>query len=291
MHYWQFERDEVAMTHLDSSTEISAQTSAGGIFLLIDAAQYPGVWRILQYRFRRLPWVSLAFDNQATSAPILVHAATNQTRTLAWFLEHTKDMHCLSWIESPLSLSDLADHLRKLMRVEANDGASYDIRYYDTRILSAWYQMLDASQEACVLGPITSWTYLDRDGMPCTLFGQANPEIRVTAMLKLTADQEKRLLAAALPDIVLEQLEQNGNADLAAMPRAQRYAFVADQVNKATSQYGIVSTQELVLFCSLALGIGRNFDKLLPVAQVLRKFGGAACEVSRPGAYSAFQSA
>lgn len=291
MCYWQFQRDEVVMMHSNSSTGISAHTATGGIFLLIDAAQYPGIWRILQYRFRRLPWISLAQDNQVESGPILLHATTNQTRTLAWFLEHTKDLHCLSWMESPLGLSDLASHLRNLMRVEANDGASYDIRFYDTRILPAWYQMLDANQEARALGPITSWTYLDRDGMPCTLFGHANAELRAAAMLKLTAEQENVLLNAALPDIVLEHLEQNGNADLAAMPRAQRYGFIADQVRKATSQYGIVSTQELVLFCSLALGIGRNFDKLLPVAQVLRKFAGAASTASRPSGYSAFQSA
>jgi hypothetical protein len=279
------------MMQSEPSPGISS-SAANSIFLLIDAAQYPGIWRILQYRFRRLPWVSLAVqDSHAESGPVLLHLSSNQTRTLAWFLEHTKDLHCLSWIESSLALTDLAAHLRNLMRIEAEDGASYDIRYYDTRILPAWYQMLDASQEACALGPILSWTYLDRDGMPCTLFGHANTEVRATTLLKLQATQERVLLEAALPDIVLERLEQNGNADLAAMPRAQRYAFIADQVKKATTQYGIASTQELVLFCSLALGIGRNFDKLLPVAQVLRKFAGAAGAVAHTSGYAPLQNA
>jgi hypothetical protein len=237
-----------------------------------------------------MPWIFLSEQgSHAESGPVLLHATSNQTRTLAWFLEHTKGLHCLSWLESPLGLAALAGHLRSLMRIEAGDGAGYDIRYYDTRILPTWYQMLDASQEAYALGPIASWTYLDRDGMPCTLFGHANAEAPATEILKLTVAQERTLLEASLPDIILERLEQNGNADLAAMPRALRYDFIADQVRKATTQYGIASIQEIVLFCSLALGIGRNFDKLLPVAQVLQKFAGACAAPG--GGYAFLQNA
>ncbi len=249
------------------------QANTNGVFLLIDTAQYPGIWRILQYRFRRLPWVSLSKNaNSAEPGPVLVQVTSNQTRTLAWFLEHTQGMHCMSWIVSSVGLMDLREHLRSLTRVETEEGLKYVMRYYDTRILPIWYQMLDHLQEEHALGPITSWAYMDRDGMPCTLFGHAQTAIPPVQTLKLTATQGTSLLDAALPDMVMKQLEQNGNADLAAMPQAQRYDFIADQVYKATKQYGIRSTQEIVLFCSLALGIGRNFDKLLPVAKVLQKF-------------------
>ncbi len=257
----------------DTPQQDPGQANANGVFLLIDTAQYPGIWRILQYRFRRLPWVSLAKNPaQSELGPVLVHVTSNQTRTLAWFLEHTQGMHCMSWVVASVGLMELREHLRSLSRVETQEGAKYVMRYYDTRILPIWYQMLDHLQEAHALGPITSWAYMDRDGMPCTLFGHAQTVIPAVQTLKLTPAQEEALLDAALPDIVLQQLEQNGNADLAAMPQAQRYAFIADQVYKATKQYGIRSTHEIVLFCSLALGIGRNFDKLLPVAQVLQKF-------------------
>lgn len=280
------------MMQSDISNGTTGPGTASSIFLLIDSAQYPGIWRILQYRFRRVSWISLSENgNDIESHPVLLHVDSNQTRTLAWFLEHTADLHCLSWLESPLALPDLAAHLRSLTRVEAEDGESYDIRFYDTRILPAWYQMLDTSQEASALGPIASWTYLGRDGMPCTLFGHARLDARACDMMKLTAAQERLLLEAALPDIVLKHLEQNGNADLAAMPRAQRYSFIADQVQKATTQYGIASIQELVLFCSLALGVGRNFDKLLPVAQVLKKFASAAAMAGRETAFPSLQGA
>lgn len=247
--------------------------ASNGIFLLIDAVQYPGIWRILQFRFRRLPWISLASTaGQTELSPVLIHVTADQTRTLAWFLEHTQGMHCLSWIVSSADLLSLRDHLRSLSRIEAVDGSRYIMRFYDTRILPAWYQMLSYEQELHALGPMISWAYMDREGMPCTLFGHAKPVVPPSYTMRLTPVQEQQLLDAALPDIVLERLEQNGNADLLAMQKSQRYAFVADQVNKAKQQYGIHATQEIVLFCSLALGIGRNFDKLLPVAQVLQKF-------------------
>lgn len=278
----------MALSEIDGTAAIACPPAASSLFLLIDAAQYPGIWRILQYRFRRLPWANLAEDDHGSeSAPVLLHVTSNQTRTLAWFLEHTKGLHCLSWIESSLGLDAMREHLRSLARVEAEDGARYEMRYYDTRILPAWYQMLDTPQEAHALGPLNSWTYLDRDGLPCTLFGHAHAQAPDARILQLTAAQERALLEATLPDIILEHLEQNGNADLAAMPRVQRYGFIADQVKKATSQYGICTTKEIALFCSLALGIGRNFDRLLPVAQVLQKFAGAAAT----GSYASLRNA
>lgn len=271
-----------------SPEDIHGQFAASNLFLLIDAARYPGIARILQYRFRRLPWAIVAEeDGGNASAPVLLHVTSNQTRTLAWFLEHTRGLHCLSWIESALDLAAMRAHLLSLTRVEADDSSRYEMRYYDTRILPAWYQMLDTEQEAYALGPLNSWTYLDRDGLPCTLFGHAHARQPAARTLQLSVAQERALLEATLPDIILEHLEQNGNADLAAMPRAQRYDFIADQVKKATSQYGICTTQEIALFCSLALGIGRNFDRLLPVAQVLQKFASATAS----GNYASLQNA
>lgn len=267
------------MSHQISENAITADAPMGAnnLYLLIDAIQYPGITRILEYRFRRLPRLHLGTpEADANTAPVLLHADTNQTRTLAWFLEHTRGLHCLSWIESPLGLAEMAAHLRSLAQVEAADGSRYAMRFHDTRILPAWYQMLTVEQEAHVLAPVNSWNYLDRDGQPCALFGHGAANAPAPMCLRLSAEQERALLEASLPDIVMERLELNGNADLAAMPRQARYAFLADQVRKATALYNIRTIEEIVLFCSLALGIGSNFDKLLPVAQVLQKFAPAS---------------
>ncbi|MGZ3157591.1 MAG: DUF4123 domain-containing protein [Burkholderiaceae bacterium] len=246
------------------------------LYLLIDAAQYPGVWRILQYRFRRLPWLSLFEDTSneeiVRAGPILIQVETNQTKTLAWFMEHTQDIYGLSWILSPLSLVELRGHLSGLMQIEAADGSACAMRFFDTRILPAWYEVLNFEQKLHAFGPIITWSFLNRDGMECTLKGKGNSTVSMPKNLKLCRAQENALLEATLPDVVIQQLEQSGDAELAAMPLYQRYDFIAEQINKARSQYRIHSLPEIILFCTLALSIGENFDQLQPVAEILQNF-------------------
>jgi hypothetical protein len=246
------------------------------LYLLIDAGQYPGVWRILQYRFRRLPWLSLFEDTSdpevVRSGPVLIQVELNQTKTLAWFLSHTQDIYGLSWILSPLSLVELRGHLNGLMQVKASDGSEYAMRFYDTRILPVWYEVLNYEQKLHAFGAIVSWSFINRDGMESTLKGKGHIVAPALKTLQLNAMQEQALLHAALPDMVLQHLQSTCNADMAAIPLFQRYHFIAEQVEKARTQYSINSLPELVLFCMLALSIGKNFDQLQSVAQVLQGF-------------------
>jgi hypothetical protein len=255
----------------DPNTLISSR-----LYLLIDAAQYPGVWRILQYRFRRLPWLSLfedTFDPEVVrSGPVLVQVELNQTKTLAWFLGHTQDIYGLSWILSSLSLVELRGHLSGLMQVKASDGSECAMRFYDTRILPVWYDVLNYEQKLQAFGPIVSWSFINREGMECTLKGKGQIAARASKTLQLSPGQEQALLYATLPDMVLQHLQNTGNSELAAMPHSHHYQFIADQIDKARAQYHINTLPELILFCTLALSIGENFDQLQSVAQVLQGF-------------------
>jgi hypothetical protein len=258
-----------------------------GMYLLIDATQYPGVWRVLQYRFRRLPWLSLFEDTTDADAvrtgPILVQVETNQTKTLAWFMEHTQDIYGLSWILSPLPLVELRGHLSGLMQVEAADGSECAMRFFDTRILPVWYDVLNFEQKLHAFGPIVTWSFINRDGMECTLKGKGHVTTPVAKNLKLSHVQESALLDATLPDLVIKQLEQAGDAELATLPVYQRYGFIAAQINKARTQYRIHSLPEIILFCTLALSIGENFDQLQSVAEILQNFAQATGESTALG--------
>ncbi|HEY8100599.1 MAG TPA: DUF4123 domain-containing protein [Burkholderiaceae bacterium] len=266
----------------DLNTPISSR-----FYLLIDAAQYPGVWRILQYRFRRLPWLSLFEDTSdeeiVRSGPILIQVDANQTKTLAWFLDHTQDIYGLSWILSPLSLVDLRGHLSGLMQVQAADGSECAMRFFDTRILPVWYDVLNFEQKLHAFGPVITWSFLNRDGMECTLKGKGNPIAPASKTLNLSHAQEDALLNATLPDVVIRQLEQSAAAELAALPVYQRYGFITDQINKARTQYRIHSLPEIILFCTLALSIGENFDQLQSVAEILQNFAKASSESTNLG--------
>jgi hypothetical protein len=257
------------------------------LYLLIDADQYPGVWRILQYRFRRLPWLSLFEDTSdeeiVRAGPIVIQVETNQTKTLAWFMDHTQDIYGLSWILSPLSLVELRGHLSGLMQVEAADGSECAMRFFDTRILPVWYDVLNFEQKLHAFGPIVTWSFINRDGMECTLKGKGHAITPTPKNLRLSHAQEGELLNATLPDLVIKQLEQSGDTELATLPSYQRYGFIAAQINKARTQYRIHSLPEIILFCTLALSIGENFDQLQSVAEILQDFAKANSETQALG--------
>ncbi len=262
-------------------------SSNNRFYLLIDAAQYPGVWRILQYRFRRLPWLSLFEDtsdaDSVRGGPVLVRVDANQTKTLAWFMEHTQDIYGLSWILSPLSLIELRGHLSGLMQVQAADGSECAMRFFDTRILPVWYEILNYEQKLHAFSPIITWSFLNRGGMECTLKGKSHSTAPISKTLTLSRAQESALLDATLPDLVIKQLEQSGDAELATLPVYQRYGFIAAQISKARTQYRIHSLPEIILFCTLALSIGENFDQLQSVAEILQNFAKVNAESTSLG--------
>jgi hypothetical protein len=257
------------------------------MYLLVDAAQYPGIWRVLQYRFRRLQWLSLyeettEMEDAVHTGPVLIKVTTNQTKTLAWFLDHTQDIHGLSWLLSPLSLVELRGHLNSLMQVVAADSSEYTMRFFDTRILPVWYEVLSYEQKLHAFGPITNWSFLNREGMECTLKGKAHHTAPLPKCLRLTPAQEDAMLSAAMPDLVIQQLENTANPDLAAMPGYQRYGFIVEQIDRAKIRYGLQSLSDIVFYCTLALSIGENFDQLQSVAEILQNYA-LALESSQNG--------
>jgi hypothetical protein len=82
----------------------------------------------------------------------------------------------------------------------------------------------------------------------------------------LTRAQENALL-----DAIIGQLEKCGNQHLAAMPQSERYAFIAQQIEKARRLYRIDTTADILLFCALALAGGTDFDREPGIARVLSR--------------------
>jgi hypothetical protein len=154
---------------------------------------------------------------------------------------------------------------------------------FDTRILPVWYDVVNFEQKLHAFGPIATWCFINRDGMECTLKGKGHTTTPVSKNLRLSHAQEAELLNATLPDLVIKQLEQSGDTELATLPSYQRYGFIAAQINKARTQYRIHSLPEIILFCTLALSIGENFDQLQSVAEILQDFAKANSESTALG--------
>ncbi|MEN3296713.1 MAG: hypothetical protein V7642_5966 [Burkholderiales bacterium] len=72
-------------------------------------------------------------------------------------------------------------------------------------------------------------------------------------------------------DSIIRQLEQSGNQDLRAMPDSERSPFIAGQIEKAQNKYGMGHTADILLFCTLALAGGADFDLKPRAARILKR--------------------
>jgi hypothetical protein len=243
-------------------------------FFLVDAAQHPAIWTSLNSQANHLVWLSLMAhtgnDDAIRVGPVLIHVEPEQLDVAFRIVERAQGSHYLSWITSTLPHADLRDHLAGLLDIETEDGSSWVMRYFDTRVLPVWHAALTAEQRGHVFGPLIHWGYFNRAGESCVLHGEQRAEAPMPKMLKLTQDQENVLLDAAYPDAVIQQLESAGNEDLMALPDGERYPFIARQIGKAQERYGIKSAPDILLFCTLALAGGEGFDALMPMARILR---------------------
>jgi hypothetical protein len=72
-------------------------------------------------------------------------------------------------------------------------------------------------------------------------------------------------------DAIVRQLEKCGSQDLRAIPESERRLYIARQIEKAQKEYGLHNTPDLLLFCTLALAGGIDFDRKSRVARILKK--------------------
>lgn len=70
---------------------------------------------------------------------------------------------------------------------------------------------------------------------------------------------------------IVNMLERSGNKDLANLPHTSRYTFVFLQTTKARQQYRLEATPDLLLFCTLALARGVEFDREPAIACLLSR--------------------
>lgn len=264
------------MTKAPLFTELSRQFAIETpyqIFALVDAAQFQAIWPALKHRYKEVQWLSLLENTGSQDAikagPLLLLIDEQQNDALEWLFEQSRNGYFLSWMSSRLPFTELRDHLSSLLDVEIEDAGNWVMRYFDTRILPVWYSVLTGEQKAQVSSPIQVWGYIDRYGQAQHIKGAGQDAAPPSKTFKLIQTQERVLLDAAYPDAILEQLHNNENADLSALAKVQQYAFVAKQIKKAQTQYQIEATPDMVLFCTLALAEGNDFDMKSPYQAIL----------------------
>lgn len=139
------------------------------LYLLVDGAFVSCLHRSIAIDRKALLFASLPGCNEAANdaSPFLTpyDPGNQQLRVL---LQRCDRWPMLSAVETPESLDRLAARLASWCVVEA-DGQRFNFRFPDTRRLPAIYRTLTPQQRAALVGPVTRWCHIGRDGKWCEL--------------------------------------------------------------------------------------------------------------------------
>lgn len=168
------------------------------------------------------------------------------------------------WLESGADGKTLARHIAKQMIQPHGEARCRLLRWYDPAVLWAIWPLLQRSQQATLLGPITSFRILDPAGHWAKL---TPPQLAASQALDLTPDQWQGIeCIAALNGIMREfdlmplsgdRVDAMRDNAMAALGRARRLGFVDSQDQRA--------------FARLALTVHADFDAHPLVAERLAK--------------------
>lgn len=237
-------------------------------YVLIDSSQHPGFDRKLQQcgvLYRSL------FEGHAEAsltdiAPLLIDVTVERDATEK-VIDETQRIGklkpCVSTLESELPLVPLAEHFTQFHLVETADGQAMLMRWYDTRILPIWLDVLSEEQRRFFTGSVTRWISIDRFGVEqehisSKLDTQAS--LSGHTPLRLDERQAEQLFEAAEPDVLIFELHKALRAELDRIPQSVLYPFVQAHWRMAR-EHGLNSRSDQLLLLTLALRTSGTFIK------------------------------
>ena len=247
------------------------QYEDGYWYILIDSAQLPDLPQAIKRGpLRHLPRVSL-FDTLyrhgqdrgaqvgADAGPYLFALSPSefQEPALDYTLDKALETYGVSWLVSPLPMSELALRLAKRTEAKLTENMEVLLRFYDSRVLPNVIAVL-TTQQADIFSSIShGWWYADRDESLRSCRCQFKQDDPFHHPLEFSQEQENALTELAFPDTVLEQLQHNQSDLVGRMNRAELHAFVKRQIVN-TNALGLDSMPDILAYCVLALLKGED---------------------------------
>ena len=227
---------------------------------------------------RTLPPRSLYADTAlqalGLAAPHL-QAAPDAMHELQHWLAHlfsrVNGKPMLSLIASPLSVNELAHHMRPYLIAMTSDTLEWPIRWGDTRVLPALLEALPASQRNHFLSPVRRWWSAGRDGDLLRWDGPAvSPNPASFDKLPLGDEIFAVLVDASEADSVLANVYDSQPDLLQADSPAACHARVTRHLELA-SAHGIDAAPERQHFSALALIMAEDFTRQPHMVELLRR--------------------
>ena len=245
------------------------------MYCLADHAGMPGLH--LELLRRGLPWASLfegTTEQGALSAAPLLFALPSpdgegKERFLRWLAEHGTYTSSMLLLSSPAGLDALRSQLARRLHARITEGMDVLLRYFDPRVFESLVSVLDEQQSRTFLSPADCWWYPDRSGKLIYCQSTYGHDAFVSP-LYLEAAQEFAMLDASEIDVVEGRL-RGLFPDLAIRVNAAgREQFLRRQMAAAKAT-GIESTNDVTLYCGLAILHGEQFADVSPWREMLAK--------------------
>lgn len=270
------------LSHQDFSVLQNADPSivAGGqLFALVDHAGIPGLAK--QLSKMRVQWLSLfegSRDEGALEvAPLLFPIDADQNSfqrkaLLRWIGERGTFTSSMLFLVSPLSMPELARRLALRLDASLPDEMEIVLRFFDTRVFEQLLIVLSDEQRDCFLNVAHCWWFVDRRGALQYVSATFAETGGCDVPLVLSTKQEAALLDASEPDQVAQLLRTFVPNEYAELVAGQAYDFIIKHM-RAARAFGVASTHDHALYCSLALLEGEDFSEREKWSAALEKFG------------------
>ncbi|GAB5096893.1 DUF4123 domain-containing protein [Caballeronia sp. HLA56] len=242
------------------------------LYLLVDTRGSPGIDKLFP-KVKGLAWTSLwhgsVLDSYTDIAPYLIHVerlALDDPQELAGRLARRIWMEgasgfMLTWIWSPLSLTELDEHLKHYTRYAIPDKREYFLHFYDNRILARIRSVWTDEQAYCFIAPCREIWFRNRDqGEIVWRSDGASKPARADAPLLLSSDQHARLFALGHADKLAMQLREMYGVRLDEKSDFALYLLVTEQLERA-SRYRLREKDDFLNYVSKGIVLSPRFDE------------------------------
>ena len=227
---------------------------------------------------RTLPARSLYADTAlqalGLAAPHLQAAPDVMHEAQEWlgYLFSTIDAEpMLSLIASPLSVDELAHHMRPYLIAITSDTVEWPIRWGDTRVLPKLLEAFSESRRDHLLSPMRRWWSVGRDGDLLRWDGRAlSPAPAGFDKMPLNDKTFAELVDSAEADAVLANLYDSQPDLFRADSPAQCHARVARHLELASAN-GLDAAPARQHFSALALILAEDFTEQPDMVELLRR--------------------
>lgn len=233
-------------------------------YLLLDGAQCKSPADVLA-RFSAGAGATRLFDGvlsdgtaDATVQLLRLSAGTDLQVALNRSISSVKSLGALTFIDSQLTQSELAQRLMRRLDAKFPNGKDFLVRFYDGRVLPWLLNVLTLQQRQEYLALGDTWWFVSHNLVWLSADLSAPDKDPFQPPLRLDDAQRRQLVDDTYPYTLIDHFVFTDRELIERIPADDTYRFIR-QCTRLADQYGIRDGKRIVMVCTWALLAGEDF--------------------------------